>query len=309
MKRNFLNLSDAGGDGIAAILDDAMSAKKARGNRPKGALDDDASLAGHALAMIFEKNSTRTRSSFDMAIKQLGGSSMIMDAASMQTTRGESIADTARVLSRYVDAIMIRTSGHDIIEELAEYASVPVINGLTDLSHPCQICADLLTIIEHGKALPGLNIAWFGDGNNVTNSTIEAAGMFKFNLKLALPVGYEPDASFIDRARENGANITITHDPLSAAENADVVMTDTWVSMGQDGSDIIMADMTPYQVNDAIMNEAKNDAIFMHCLPAHAGEEVSQSVLDSKHSVIFDQAENRLHAQKSILRWCFGMIG
>lgn len=192
---------------------------------------------------------------------------------------------------------------------MAEYASVPVINGLTDLSHPCQICADLLTIIEHGKALPGLNIAWFGDGNNVTNSTIEAAGMFKFNLKLALPVGYEPDASFIDRARKNGANITITHDPLSAAENADVVMTDTWVSMGQDGSDIIMADMTPYQVNDAIMNEAKNDAIFMHCLPAHAGEEVSQSVLDSKHSVIFDQAENRLHAQKSILRWCFGMIG
>ncbi len=309
MTRNFLNLSDAGGDGIAAILDDAMSAKAARNDRPKGALDDDASLTGHMLAMIFEKNSTRTRSSFDMAIRQLGGSSMIMDAGSMQTKRGESIADTARVLSRYVDAIMIRTAGHDIIEQLSQYASVPVINGLTDLSHPCQICADLQTMIEHGKALPGLNIAWFGDGNNVANSTIEAAGLFKFNLRLALPNGYDPDANFLDASCKSGASIEIIRDPLAAANGADVIMTDTWVSMGQEGSSAIMKDMMPYQVNDEIMNAAKDDAIFMHCLPAHAGEEVSQSVLDSKHSVVFDQAENRLHAQKSILRWCFGLIG
>lgn len=308
MKRDFLNLSDAGGDGVAAILGDALELKSARIGKTKGALDDDASLANHALAMIFEKNSTRTRASFDMGIKQLGGSSMIMDAGSMQLGRGESIADTARVLSRYVDAIMLRTDAHDKVQKLAHHASVPIINGLTDLSHPCQLCADMLTIIEHGKALPGLNIAWFGDGNNVANSLIEAAGLMQFNVKLALPEGFDPNAAFLADARNRGAQIDIVRNPADAARDADIVMTDTWVSMGQEGSDAIISKMMPYQVNDDIMSIAKDDALFMHCLPAHAEEEVTQSVLDSKKSVIFDQAENRLHAQKSILRWCFGLI-
>lgn len=308
MKRDFLNLSDVGGDGMTAILNDALSAKQARIGKTKGATDDDASLSGHALAMIFEKNSTRTRASFDMAIKQLGGSSMIMDGGSMQLGRGETIADTARVLSRYVDAIMLRTTDHIKVKTLASHANVPVINGLTDLSHPCQICADLLTIIEHGKELPGLNVAWFGDGNNVANSLIEAAGLMKFNVRLALPVGYEPNAEFVKDAMASGAHIEIIRDPVTAAKGADIIMTDTWVSMGQDGGGDIFAKMTPYQVNDAIMAHAKEDALFMHCLPAHAEEEVTTSVLESDKSVIFDQAENRLHAQKSILRWCFGLI-
>jgi len=309
MKRDFLNLSDAGANGIAAILNDALEAKLARAGKPKGALDDDASLVNHALATIFEKNSTRTRASFEIGIKQLGGTSMIMDATSMQLGRGESIADTARVLSRYIDAIMLRAKDHGKIEILAEYASVPVINGLTDLSHPCQICADLLTMIEHGKALPGLNIAWFGDGNNVANSTIEAAGLMKFNVKLALPEGHEPNGQFVGAAQQAGANIDIVRNAKEAAQDADIIMTDTWVSMGQKGSDIILKKMAPFQVNEEIMTLAKDDALFMHCLPAHAGEEVTQTVLDSEQSVIFDQAENRLHAQKAIMRWCFGLIG
>ncbi len=308
MKRDFLNLSDAGPNGIAAILNDALDLKAARKDKAKGAVDDSASLANHALAMIFEKNSTRTRASFDMGIKQLGGSSMIMDAGTMQLGRGETVADTARVLSRYVDAIMLRTNEHEKVQSLAQHASVPVINGLTDLSHPCQLCADMLTIIEHGKALPGLNIGWFGDGNNVANSLIEAAGLMQFNVKLALPEGFEPDQAFVDEARNLGAQIDIVRNPTEAAKDADIVMTDTWVSMGQAGSDNIISNMMPYQVNDAIMGYANSDALFMHCLPAHAEEEVTQSVLDSKQSVIFDQAENRLHAQKSILRWCFGLI-
>ncbi len=308
MKRDFLNLSDAGPNGIAAILNDALDLKAARKDKAKGAMDDSASLADHALAMIFEKNSTRTRASFDMGIKQLGGSSMIMDAGTMQLGRGETVADTARVLSRYVDAIMLRTNEHEKVQSLAQNASVPVINGLTDLSHPCQLCADMLTIIEHGKALPGLNIGWFGDGNNVANSLIEAAGLMQFNVKLALPEGFEPDQAFVDEARNLGAQIDIVRNPTEAAKDADIIMTDTWVSMGQAGSDNIISNMMPYQVNDAIMGFAKSDAVFMHCLPAHAEEEVTQSVLDSKQSVIFDQAENRLHAQKSILRWCFGLI-
>ncbi len=308
MKRDFLNLSDAGPNGIAAILNDALDLKAARKDKAKGAVDDSASLTDHALAMIFEKNSTRTRASFDMGIKQLGGSSMIMDAGTMQLGRGETVADTARVLSRYVDAIMLRTNEHEKVQSLAQHASVPVINGLTDLSHPCQLCADMLTIIEHGKALPGLNIGWFGDGNNVANSLIEAAGLMQFNVKLALPEGFEPDQAFVDEARNLGAQIDIVRNPTEAAKNADIIMTDTWVSMGQAGSDNIISNMMPYQVNDAIMGYANSDALFMHCLPAHAEEEVTQSVLDSKQSVIFDQAENRLHAQKSILRWCFGLI-
>jgi ornithine carbamoyltransferase len=309
MIRHFLNLSDAGGDGIAAMINDAIDRKAARAGWPKGRMDADAPLAGHTLGMIFEKNSTRTRASFEMGIKQLGGDSMFMASGQMQLGRGESIADTARVLSRYVDAIMIRTDDHAKIEELAHYASVPVINGLTDLSHPCQIVADLLTLVEHGKALPGLEVAWLGDGNNVLSSIIEAAGLMKFNLRIATPQGYEADGNFVRAAEAQGAHIVQTRDAAEAVAGADVVITDTWVSMGQDHAHNKIAAMMPYQVNERLMAGAKADAKFLHCLPAHRGEEATDAVLDGKQSLIWDEAENRLHAQKSILLWCFGLLG
>ena len=308
MTRHFLNLSDAGGDAIASMLNDAIDRKNARQAWPKGQADADAPLAGHTLAMVFEKNSTRTRTSFEMAMKQLGGDSIFMASGQMQLGRGETIADTARVLSRYVDAIMIRTDDHDKVSELAHYASVPVINGLTDLSHPCQIVADLLTVMEHGKALPGLELAWLGDGNNVLNSVVEAAGLFKFNLRIAVPEGYESDSSFIEIAKAAGAHITLTRDAREAVVGADVVVTDTWVSMGQEHAHNKMAAMMPYQVNERLMAMAKSDAVFLHCLPAHRGEEVTDVVIDGPQSLIWDEAENRLHAQKSILLWCLGKL-
>ena len=308
MTRHFLNLADAGGDAVAAMLNDAIDRKAARQGWPKGKADADAPLAGHTLAMVFEKNSTRTRTSFEMAMKQLGGDSIFMASGQMQLGRGESIADTARVLSRYVDAIMIRTDDHAKVEELAHYASVPVINGLTDLSHPCQIVADLLTITEHGKALPGLELAWLGDGNNVLNSIVEAAGLFTFNVRIAVPQGYESDDSFIESARAAGANVTLTRDAAEAVSGADVIVTDTWVSMGQEHAHNKIAAMMPYQVNEQLMAMANGDAKFLHCLPAHRGEEVTDAVIDGPQSVIWDEAENRLHAQKSILCWCFGQI-
>ena len=306
--RHFLNLSDAGGDAIAAMLADAIDRKASRIAWPKGKPDADQPLAGHVLGMIFEKNSTRTRVSFDIAIRQLGGSSLVLDSANTQLGRGESIADTARVLSRMVDAIMIRTDDHAKIEELARYASVPVINGLTDLSHPCQIVADLLTVIEQGKALPGLEVAWLGDGNNVLHSIIEAAGLMKFNVRVGTPQGYEPDDGIVAWARSNGAQITLTNDAAQAVAGADVVVTDTWVSMGQDHTHNKLAAMAPFQVNDALMGGARADAKFLHCLPAHVGEEVSESVFEGPQSVVFDEAENRIHAQKSVLLWCFGKL-
>ncbi|MEL0157043.1 ornithine carbamoyltransferase [Sphingopyxis sp.] len=306
--RHFLNLSDAGGDAIAAMLADAIDRKTARAAWPKGRVDADAPLAGHVLAMIFEKNSTRTRASFDMAIRQLGGSAMVMEAGSMQIGRGETIADTARVLSRYVDAIMIRTDDHVKIEELAEYASVPVINGLTDLSHPCQIVADLLTIVEGGKALPGLELAWLGDGNNVLASLIEAAGLFGFNVRAGVPQGYDPDMRFVEAARAQGARIDILRDAAEAVAGADIVVTDTWVSMGQDHAHNKLAAMAPYQVDERLMGKAKGDALFLHCLPAHRGEEVVDAVIDGAQSRVWDEAENRVHAQKSVLLWALGKL-
>jgi ornithine carbamoyltransferase len=301
--RHFLNLSDAGGDAVAAMLADAIDRKAARAGWPKGRPDADAPLAGHVLAMIFEKNSTRTRASFDMAIRQLGGSAMILDAGTTQLGRGETIADTARVMSRYVDAIMIRTDDHTKIEEMAAHASVPVINGLTDLSHPCQIVADLLTLVEHGKALPGLELAWLGDGNNVLASLIEAAGLLGFNVRAGVPQGYEPDAGFVEAARAKGARIDIVRDAREAAAGADVIVTDTWVSMGQEHAHNKLAAMTPYQVDERLMGAAKGDALFLHCLPAHRGEEVVDAVIDGSQSRIWDEAENRVHAQKSVLLW------
>ena len=290
------------------MISDAIDRKAARQGWPKGKADADAPLAGHTLGMIFEKNSTRTRASFEMAIKQLGGDSMFMASGQMQLGRGETIADTARVLSRYVDAIMIRTDDHAKIEELAHHATVPVINGLTDLSHPCQIVADLLTLVEHGKALPGLEVAWLGDGNNVLHSIIEAAGLMKFNVRIGVPQGYDCDASFIDAARAQGAQIMVTRDAMEAVAGADVIVTDTWVSMGQEHAHNKIAAMMPYQVDERLMAAAKPDAKFLHCLPAHRDEEVTGAVIDGPQSLIWDEAENRLHAQKSILLWCFGKL-
>ena len=308
MTRHFLDLHDAGADALAAMINDAVTRKVARADWPKGRADADAPLAGRVLAMIFEKNSTRTRVSFDMAMRQLGGSALVLDAGTTQLGRGETIADTARVLSRMVDAIMLRTDDHAKLEELAHYATVPVINGLTDQSHPCQIVADLQTIVEHGKALPGLELAWLGDGNNVLSSIVEAAGLFKFNVRIAVPAGYDPDLRYIDRAREQGAGITRTRDPAEAVAGAQVVVTDTWVSMGQSGAADKLAAMGPYQVNPALLAGAASDAVFLHCLPAHRGEEVTDAVIDGPRSAVWDEAENRIHAQKGVLRWAFGQL-
>lgn len=303
--RHFIDLTDAGPDAIAAMLNDAMARKQARAGWPKGKPDADAPLAGHVLAMIFEKNSTRTRVSFDMAIRQLGGTSIVMDAGSMQLGRGESIADTARVLSGYVDAIMIRTDDHQKVIDMAKYASVPVINGLTDASHPCQIMADLLTILESGKALPGLKVAWLGDGNNVLASIMEAAGLMQFDVVAACPQGYQPSDADVARGRGRARVVGTARE---AVEGADILVTDTWISMGQAHAETKLKAMMPFQVDEALMAAAKPDARFLHCLPAHRGEEVTDAVIDGPQSLIWPEAENRLHAQKSVLRWCFGQI-
>ncbi|WP_291179023.1 ornithine carbamoyltransferase [Erythrobacter sp.] len=308
MMRHFLDLSDAGGDALAAMINDAQDRKTARVGWPKGKPDADAPLAGHVLAMIFEKNSTRTRVSFDMAMRQLGGSALILESGTSQLGRGESIVDTARVLSRMVDAIMLRTDDHEKALEMARHASVPVINGLTDRSHPCQIVADLLTVIEQGKALPGLELAWLGDGNNVLHSILEAAGLMKFNVRIGMPQGYEPEMEFVDMARSAGATVTLTNDAREAAAGADIVVTDTWVSMGQEHAQDKLAAMAPFQVSGELMRAAKPDAKFLHCLPAHVGEEVTADVFESDQSVVFDEAENRIHAQKSVLLWCLEKI-
>jgi ornithine carbamoyltransferase len=303
--RHFLDLSDAGADGVAAMLADALQRKAARAGWPKGKADADAPLAGHTLAMIFEKNSTRTRVSFDMAIRQLGGTSIVMDAGSMQLGRGESIADTARVLSGYCDAIMIRTDDHQKVVDMARHAGVPVINGLTDASHPCQIMADLLTILETGRSLPGLKVAWLGDGNNVLASIMEAGGLMHFDVVAACPQGFQPSEADIARGRGR-AHVVGT--AAEAVEGADIVVTDTWISMGQAHAETKLKAMMPFQVTEALMAEAKPDAKFLHCLPAHRGEEVTDAVIDGPQSLIWAEAENRLHAQKSVLRWCFGQI-
>ncbi|HEX4692964.1 ornithine carbamoyltransferase [Sphingomonas sp.] len=304
--RHFLNLSDAGADGIAAMLADALDRKAARQGWPKGKPDADAPLSGRVLAMIFEKNSTRTRVSFDMAIRQLGGQSIVMEAGQMQLGRGESVADTARVLSGFVDAIMIRTDDHAKIVEMAEHASVPVINGLTDYSHPCQIVADLQTIVESGRSLPELKVAWLGDGNNVLASLMEAGGLMHFDVVAACPQGFMPSDEDVALGRGRAKVVGTARE---AVEGADVIVTDTWISMGQDHAETKLAAMMPFQVTRDLMAGAKSDAAFLHCLPAHRGEEVTAEVIDGPQSLIWQEAENRLHAQKSILRWCFGQIG
>jgi ornithine carbamoyltransferase len=305
--RHFLSLSDAGAEGIAAILGEAMKRKEARRGWPKGRIDADAPLAGHTLAMIFEKNSTRTRVSFDMAMRQLGGASLLLEGTSSQLGRGEPIADTARVLSRYVDAIMIRTDDHAKAEALAEHASVPVINGLTDLSHPCQILADMQTVIERRGALAGSVWAWVGDGNNVCNSLIEAAALMHFELRVAVPNGFEPDATMVAMASTRD-HIYFGADPHEAVSGADVVVTDTWTSMGHSDEAYRREAFAAYQVDEAMLAQAAPGATFLHCLPAHRGEEVSAAVIDGPQSAVWDEAENRLHAQKALLLWATGKL-
>ena len=290
------------------MIADALDRKAARTGWPKGRVDADAPLAGHTLAMLFEKSSTRTRVSFDMAMRQLGGTTITLESGTTQFGRGETIADTARILSGYCDAIMIRTDDHAKIEEMATHATVPVINGLTDLSHPCQIMADLLTLIENGRALPGLTLAWLGDGNNVLYSIIEAAGLMQFNVRVGCPQGYQPDHAVVDAARSRGAHIDLFETAEETVAGADVVITDTWISMGQEHVHNKLAAMMPFQVTQRLMAQAKPDALFLHCLPAHRDEEVTAAVIDGTQSRIWQEAENRLHAQKSVLLWAFGYL-
>ncbi|MEJ1998636.1 MAG: ornithine carbamoyltransferase [Maritimibacter sp.] len=305
---NFLDINKTAPDDLRAMLDQAKAMKAGRAGLPKGTPDLEQPLKNHIVALIFEKPSTRTRVSFDVGVRQMGGETLVLSGADMQLGHGESIADTARVLSRYVDLIMIRTFEEATLLELAEYASVPVINGLTNRSHPCQIMADILTFEEHRGPIAGKKVVWTGDGNNVAASFIHAAGQFGFDLTFAGPELLDPEMVFVEEARAKGVKIEIERDAQKAVDGADLVVADTWVSM-HDGDETRKQRhnlLQPYQVNDALMEAAKPDALFMHCLPAHRGEEVTNSVMDGPSSVIFDEAENRLHAQKAVMRWCLG---
>jgi len=306
--RHFVDLWKLEAADLRTILEDAKTRKAARRGWPKGRVDPDAPADGCTLAMIFEKNSTRTRFSFDAAMRQLGGAVIISNAHEMQLGRGEPIEDTARVLSRMVDAVMIRANVHEDVERLALASSVPVINGLSDKGHPCQIMADVLTIEEHRGPIAGKTLAWVGDGNNVCASFIHAAPKLGFKLRIASPAIYHPDLVDLARAAEQQAEVFTTEDPVEAVRGADVVITDTWVSMGDTDHDERLDALEPYQVDAALMRGAGSDAVFLHCLPAHRGEEVTDEVIDGPASLIWDEAENRLHAQKSILAWCFGKI-
>ncbi|MBI1261979.1 MAG: ornithine carbamoyltransferase [Rhizobiales bacterium] len=305
--RNFLDLHDVDPADLRAILTDSGMRKSRRGEKGQAEPDDDKPLKGKLLAMIFEKPSTRTRVSFDVGMRQLGGETLLLSASDTQLGRGETIADTARVLSRYVDAIMIRATDHRHLEELAEYGSVPVINGLTDKSHPCQIMADILTFEEKKGPIKGKKVAWSGDGNNVAASWVHAAGQLGFELRIACPPELSPTQEVMDWASSKSAKIIVTRDPFEAADGADCIVTDTWVSMGDEEAKAKQRHnlLAPYQVNEKIMAAAHKDAIFMHCLPAHRGEEMTADVIDGPASVVWDEAENRLHTQKGVLAWCF----
>ena len=304
--RHFIDLWKLDGADLRAILDEAHRRKAARAGWPAGRVDADAPLADRVLAMVFEKNSTRTRFSFDAAIRQLGGASIIANAGDMQLGRGEPIEDTARVLSRMVDAVMIRANRHEDVERFAQASAVPVVNGLTDKSHPCQIIADLMTLEAHRGPVAGKTLAWVGDGNNVCASLIHASGRLGFRLRIACPAAFHPD--LLDLARSGDGDVLVTQDATEAVSGADAVFTDTWVSMGDTDHEERLAAFEPYCVDAALMARAAKDALFLHCLPAHRGEEVTDEVIDGPQSVIFDEAENRLHAQKAVLVWCFGPI-
>ncbi|MEM6306004.1 MAG: ornithine carbamoyltransferase [Pseudomonadota bacterium] len=299
--QHFLDIHQTPKDHLRGIIDHAIAMKIARAGRPKGTPDDDQPLAGHMVALIFEKPSTRTRVSFDVGVRQMGGQTMVLSGADMQLGHGETIADTARVLSRYVDLIMIRTFEEATLLEMAEHASVPVINGLTNRTHPCQIMADVMTFEEHRGPIQGRKVVWSGDGNNVFASFAHAAQQFDFDLTFTGPPPLDPEPAL-------DGLYTIERDPAKAVAGADLVVTDTWVSMHdpQSARERRHNQLRGYQVNDALMARAKEDSLFMHCLPAHRDDEATSSVMDGPHSVIFDEAENRLHAQKAIMRYCLG---
>ena len=304
-KRHFLDLTDVSAEDLRAILDEATRLKRLR----SGAFEGQGPLAGKVLAMIFERPSTRTRVSFDVGMRELGGQTLMLTGDEMQLGRGETIADTARVLSRFVDAIMIRILDHAALLELAENATVPVINGLTKVSHPCQIMADVMTYEEHRGPIAGKTIAWVGDDNNVLASWIHAAQRFDCRLRIATPPELAPKTDILGWAARMGAEVSWTDDAYEAVKGADCVITDTWVSMGDDESERRHNLLKPFQVTSKLMDHAGKDAIFMHCLPAHREEEVTAEVIDGPRSVVFDEAENRLHAQKGVLAWCLGRVG
>ncbi len=304
MPRHFIDIADFDTATLTDILADSLQMKTDRDGQAKGIVEPGSPLDGKVLAMIFEKPSTRTRVSFDVAMRQLGGSSLMLSSSELQIGRGETIADTARVLSRFVDAIMIRTFGHNKLTELAEHATVPVINGLTDFSHPCQVMADLLTLQERRGDLASQVITWVGDGNNVTTSWIHAAARFGFELRVAGPQALHPEQGVLDWAESQGCKLTVTDDAASAVSGADCVVTDVWISIHEEGQGTKHNMLKPYQVNAELMSKAKPDALFMHCLPAHREEEVTAEVIDGPQSVVFDEAENRLHIQKGVLAWC-----
>jgi ornithine carbamoyltransferase len=304
--RHFLELADIPPPELRRMLSASVAMKAARRD---GALQADRPLHGKTLAMIFDRPSTRTRVSFDIAMRQLGGETIMLTGQEMQLGRGESIADTARVLSRYVDAIMIRILDNADLAELARYATVPVINGLTKQSHPCQVMADVMTFEEHRGPIKGRTVAWSGDCNNVLASWVHAAQRFDFAIRVASPPELQPSRTLLDWAKRQGADFTLTTDPFEAVEGADAVVSDCWVSMGDEEEARHRHNLlAPYQVNAKLMSQAAKDAIFMHCLPAHRGEEVTDEVMDGPQSVVFDEAENRLHAQKGILAWCLGAL-
>ncbi|MEV8465729.1 ornithine carbamoyltransferase [Fluviibacterium sp. DFM31] len=306
---HFLDIHTTDPAQLRGILDQAAAMKAARAGLPKGTRDPETPFEGQMVALVFEKPSTRTRVSFDVGVRQLGGETLVLSGSEMQLGHGETIADTARVLSRYVDLIMLRTFQESTLLELAEHASVPVINGLTDRTHPCQIMADILTYEEHRGPIAGKRVVWAGDGNNVCASFLHAAGQFGFDMTFTGPEPLDPEAEFVAAARAAGSDIRIERDPFKAVAGADLVVTDTWVSMHDPAStrERRHNQLRPYQVNDALMAAAGDQAVFMHCLPAHREEEVTSSVMDGPQSVIFDEAENRLHAQKAVMRWCLGV--
>ena len=306
--RHFLDLKDIAAPDLRHMIQTAKNWKSARRHLPKGAIDDGAILDGHALAMVFEKSSTRTRISFEMAMQQLGGKALILNSDQLQLGRGETVEDTARVLSRMVDAVMIRANHHIDVMQMAGVSGVPVINALTDRSHPCQLMADIMTYEESRGSVKGKKFAWVGDGNNVAVSLIEAAIKFEFSVILACPAELSIPKSVLNWATAQDGDVTLTTDINTAVAGADAVITDTWISMGDKDPEARHRLLAPYQVNDKIMALANDDAVFLHCLPAHRGEEVTASVIDGPQSIIWEEAENRLHAQKAIIAWCLHKI-
>ncbi|WP_406670241.1 ornithine carbamoyltransferase [Methanolobus sp. ZRKC4] len=295
--KHLISMADLTHDEIIEILDMATDLKE---KRQRGKVTD--LLKNKSIGMIFEKSSTRTRVSFEVAMSDLGGHALYLNTRDMQVGRGETVADTAAVLSRYLYCIVARVYSHDTVKELAEHSSIPVVNALSDLEHPCQIIADLMTIREYKNRLTGLKYAWIGDGNNVCNSAILGCALVDMEIVVACPPGYEPDENIVEQARKMGGKVTVTHDPAEAARDADIIYADVWVSMGdEEEREKRLTELAPYQINSELVDLAKQDVIVMHCLPAHRGEEISAEVMDGPHSVVFDQAENRLHAQKALL--------